>query len=205
MAAEIELLQRGALDAYADELAKASRDALRIERMPMRSVVNLRGATADQSLITDAQRALGIELPLMPDRWHGTDRIAAIWLGPDEWLLVAPDGEAADIENTMRESRAKDPWLSLVDVSHNYTALMLSGPRTRDLLAKGCALDLHSSAFSAGHCAQTILAKSRVLLRAVDGENSIELWVRNSFAGYLAEWLLDACEGSQREKNDRVL
>jgi sarcosine oxidase subunit gamma len=201
MAAEIKLVRRGALDAYADELAKASSDALRIEVMPMRSVVNLRGATADQSLITDAQRALGIELPLMPNRWRGTDRIAAIWLGPDEWLLVAPDGKAGGIEKAMHAARTLDPWLSLVDVSHNYIALMLSGPRTRDLLAKGCALDLHSSAFSAGDCAQTIIAKSRVLLRAVDAENSIELWVRNSFAGYMAEWLLDASRGSGLERN----
>jgi sarcosine oxidase subunit gamma len=205
MAAEMKLLRRGALDSYVDKLAKASSAALRIEVMSMRNVVNLRGNPADQSLITDAQRALGIELPLMPNRWHGTDRIAAMWLGPDEWLLVAPEGEAAKIEKTMRESRPIDPWLSLVDVSHNFTALMLSGPRTRDLLAMGCALDLHSCAFSAGHCAQTILAKSRVLTRAVDGENSIELWFRNSFAGYMAEWLLDACRRLRLQENEPVL
>lgn len=193
MAPEIKLLLRGALDAYADELVKASSEALRLEIMAMRSVVNLRGNLADQSLITDAQHALGIELPLEPNRWHGDDRLAAIWLGPDEWLLVAPDGEAESIEKAMRESRPMDPWLSIVDVSHNYTGLKLSGPRTRDLLAKGCALDLHASVFSAGNCAQTILGKSRVLLRAVDGEDSIELWVRNSFAGYVVAWLLDAC------------
>lgn len=195
MADEMKLVRRAALDAYADELAKASSDVLRIGVLPTRSVVNLRGNSADQSLVTDAQRAVGIELPLIPNRWHGNDRIAAMWLGPDEWLLFAPDGEAADIEKAMRDARPMDPWLSLVDVSHNYAALMLSGLGTRDLLANGCALDLHSSVFGAGDCAQTILAKSRVLLRAVDGEDSIELWVRNSFAGYIAEWLQDACRG----------
>ena len=202
MAAEMKLVRRAVLDGYADELAKASSDALRIGVLPTRSVVNLRGNPADQSLVSDAQRAVEIELPLIPNRWHGNDRIAAMWLGPDEWLLVAPDGEAAEIEKAMRDARPMDPWLSLVDVSHNYAALKLSGPRTRDLLAKGCALDLHPSAFSVGDCAQTILAKSRVLLRAVDGEGSIELWVRNSFAGYTAEWLLDACRGLGHEPND---
>lgn len=204
MAAEVKLLRRGDLDGYAGELVKASGDTLRIEVMPARGIVNLRGNSADQSLITDAQRAIGIELPLIPNRWHGDDRIAALWLGPDEWLLVAPDGEAGDIEKAMRESRPMDPWLSLVDVSHNYTTLMLSGRRTRDLLAKGCALDLHSNEFKAGDCAQTILAKSRVLLRAVDAEESIELWVRNSFARYMVEWLLDACRGLRLKKNDPV-
>lgn len=201
MAAEMKLVRRAVLDGYADELATASSDALRIGVLPTRSVVNLRGNPADQSLVSDAQRAVGIELPLIPNRWDGNDRIAAMWLGPDEWLLVAPDGEAAEIEKAMRDARPMDPWLSLVDVSHNYAALKLSGPRTRDLLAKGCALDLHPSAFSVGDCAQTILAKSRVLLRAVDGEGSIELWVRNSFAGYTAEWLLDACRGLGHEPN----
>ncbi len=205
MVAEMKLVRRGVLDEYADELATASYDALSIEVIPMRSVVNLRGNSADQSLVNDVQRAIGIELPLIPNHWHGDDRIAAIWHGPDEWLLVAPDGEAEDIENAIRESRPMDPWLSLVDASHNYTALLLSGSRTRDLVAKGCALDLHSSVFCAGDCAQTILAKSRVLLRAVDRENSIELWVRNSFAGYTAAWLLNSCRGLRLEDNEPVL
>lgn len=191
MAADLKLERRGALDSLAEALAKASSDAVRIDEAPVRSVVNLRGAAADQSLVTDVQRALGVELPLMPNRWQGDERVAAVWLGPDEWLIIAPDVAAGDIERAIREARPTDPWLSLVDVSHNYTCVLLSGSGARDVLAAGCALDLRPDEFAPGHCAQTVFAKAPVLLRALPVVDSFELWLRNSFARYLAAWLRD--------------
>ena len=86
-----------------------------------------------------------------------------------------------------------DPWLSVVDLSHHYTRMSLCGAEVRNLLAKGCSLDLRPSAFSPGDCARTLFAKSRVLLSSHD-ENSFDLWVSNSFARYLAEWLLAILE-----------
>lgn len=188
---ELQLRQRCAIDRRIKALADAGSDVLRIEVMPCHGVVNLRGAPADQSLVTDLQRVLGLELPLMPNRWHGDDRLVALWLGPEEWLLVARDDDAAQIEHLLREARSNDPWMSVVDVSHTYTRLLLQGSTVRDLLAKGCALDLRPEAFPPGACAQTVLAASRVLLRVLE-TGSFEVWVRNSFADYLADWLLDA-------------
>lgn len=191
MASDLLLERRGSLYGLLDELPKASSDAVRVEAAPARSVINLRGG-ADESLVTDLQMALGVELPLMPNHWNGDDRVAAVWLGPDEWLIVAPDGGTGEIERAVREARPNDPWLSLVDVSHNYTCLVLSGSKARDVLAKGCAVDLRPDKFAAGDCTQTVLAKAPVLLRALVDADSFELWFRNSYARYLATWLLDA-------------
>ncbi|HET6628427.1 MAG TPA: sarcosine oxidase subunit gamma family protein [Woeseiaceae bacterium] len=188
MARDPELL-RAAPDAIAGELAAASSDAVRIELLPYRSVLNVRGP-ATETFVHAVERQSGVALPLAPNRWNGSDRRAAIWLGPDEWLLAAPDGEARALETAIRDACPDEPWLSVVDVSHNYTSFALSGPGTRELLAGGCPLDLHPAAFGAGRCAQTLLAKTRVLLRALDDGNAIELWVRNSFARYTAQWLL---------------
>ncbi|HZD53754.1 MAG TPA: sarcosine oxidase subunit gamma family protein, partial [Woeseiaceae bacterium] len=190
-------------DDQPEALAKASSNAVRMEIVPIRSVINLRGTAADESLITDVQRAVGMELPLMPNRWHGDDCMAAAWLGPDEWLLVARGGEAEEIEQAIRELRPADPWLSLVDVSHSYTCVRLAGSHSRDLIAAGCALDLDPSSFHAGHCAQTLLARAQVLLRALDGNDSFEIWVRNSFARYLIQWLLDATTRTAVEAHRR--
>lgn len=191
MAGDLLLERQHPLDGLAAELSNASSDAVRIEAAPARSAINLRGAP-DESLVTDVQMALGVELPLIPNRWHGDDCVAAIWLGPDEWMIVAPDGEAGEIEKAMREARPNDPWLSLVDVSQNYTCLLLSGSKARDTLAKGCALDLRPDKFASGDCAQTVLAKAPVLLRALADADFFELRLRNSYARYLARWLLDA-------------
>ena len=189
MAADFQLVRRKALGAIAGELAIAHGDAVRLEVVPPRTVLNVRGPGTETFAAAVAE-AFGVAPPLEPNRWTGVRNRAAVWLGPDEWLLIAPDGESRGIERDLHEALPEKARLSVVDVSHNYTTLHLSGSRAREVLAKGCALDLHRLSFHAGDCAQTLLAKTRVILRAVDEE--IELWIRNSFASYTAQWLLDA-------------
>jgi sarcosine oxidase, subunit gamma len=79
---------------------------------------------------------------------------------------------------------------SVVDTSAARVAILVSGPRARDLLAHGCPLDLHSRAFAPGRCAGTLLARERVILQA--RPDGILVLVRTSAARYLADWLLDA-------------
>jgi sarcosine oxidase subunit gamma len=69
----------------------------------------------------------------------------------------------------------------------------LRGSASREVLGKGCALDLHPRAFGEGAAAQTILGQAGVILLAVDGSASdYRILIRSSFARYLADWLLDA-------------
>ena len=61
------------------------------------------------------------------------------------------------------------------------------------MLAKGCSIDLHPRVFARGRSAQSTLALAGVILLALgDGGDDFLVLVRSSFAGYLADWLLDA-------------
>jgi sarcosine oxidase subunit gamma len=63
----------------------------------------------------------------------------------------------------------------------------------RDVLAKGCSIDLHPRVFGRGSSAQTTLGQAGVVLLALsDAVDDVVVLVRSSFAGYLADWLLDA-------------
>ncbi len=196
MAADLQLVWADALGEFAGALAAVSGDAVRLELVPPRSVLNIRGP-ATEMFAGAVEGVFGVVPPLGPNRWAGTRDRAALWLGPDEWLLLASDGSSRALEQSLREVCAEEPWLAVTDLSHNYTTLRLSGCCGRELLAKGCALDLHPTAFQAGACAQTLLARTRVILRAVD--DAIELWIRNSFASYTAQWLLDAAAEYRQE------
>jgi sarcosine oxidase subunit gamma len=192
MAGDAALWRRTPLEAPAGELLPVSYDGLAMEPIGPRTVINLRGRIEDAGFAAAMKEASGAELPVTANRWNGDGGRAAIWLGPDEWLIVAADGEAAPLEQAIRAARPGDPWLSVVDLSQSYAALLLSGPRTRELLAKGCPLDLHPRAFGSGSCAQSTLAKARVLLRAVEDGAAVEVWFRNSFTDYAVRWLIDA-------------
>lgn len=182
--------RRGPLD---DRPLPAGNDAARLAPAGFGSLVNLRCRPEDTVTVAAVEEALGASLPPDPNRVSEGSGRAVLWLGPDEWLVVAADGEAPELERRIRDTAGDDPWLSVTDLSHNYTGLALSGTAAVDVLAKGCPLDLHPRSFGPGDCAQTVLAGTRVLLRAT-ATGTFELWVRNSFARYTAAWLEDAMQ-----------
>lgn len=170
----------------------ASSPRVRLRTLVSRTIVNLRGRARDESFRSAVQEVIGADLPDAPNRWTGEDGTMIVWLGPDEWLCISDMHEAADLEARLRAANPRDPWFSVVDVSHNYTGFRLAGECARTVLAKGCPLDLHPRSFGSGNCGQTLLAQTRVLLRHTHIDNEIEIWVRNSFSRYTAHWLTDA-------------
>ncbi|MFE0813031.1 sarcosine oxidase subunit gamma [Streptomyces sp. NPDC058848] len=186
--------RRSPLAHMADRLACVGRDtggALEVAEVPMLAQISVRldpkGAAADAVGLV-----LGLRLPVEPDTAVHAGNLTALWLGPDEWLVLGPPGSRHDLESRIREAGG-DEFVSVVDVSAQRTTLLVAGPRARDLLAHGCSLDLHPRAFPAGRCAQTTLARAQVVLVAPDGPGAgFRVLVRSSFAGYLTDWLLDA-------------
>ncbi|GAB3693476.1 sarcosine oxidase subunit gamma [Saccharopolyspora tripterygii] len=180
------------LAAHADALTGSSAPGtLRLSEVAFRAQVALRvdpKSPAAERIGT----ALGTMLPNQPGQVARTERLLVAWLGPDEWLLVGPEGEAGTIRTTVTEALG-DEHGAVVDVSAHRTIIEVSGPKAPELLAKGCALDLHRRSFGADRCAQTLLARAGVLLVCREVEPpAYWVLVRASFARYLADWLSDA-------------
>ena len=135
---------------------------------------------------------LGVDLPTVPNTWVATDTGRAVWLGPDEWLLTSTTEAPEEFESRVRAA-VLPLGGSATDVSAQRIGLRLRGARVRDLLAKGCSIDLHPRVFGRGRSAQTVLGQAGVVLLALsDAGDDYVVLVRSSFAGYLADWLLDA-------------
>jgi sarcosine oxidase, subunit gamma len=128
-------------------------------------------------------------LPPEPDAWTAGGGREALRLGPDQWLVVGAPGSAPAIVAELGGALAGEHH-SVVDTSANRTVVELAGDGRLDLLAQGCALDLHPRAWRPGRCAQTLLARVPVLLQ--EREAATRVFVRASFAAHLAGWLHDA-------------
>jgi sarcosine oxidase subunit gamma len=136
-----------------------------------------------------------VALPVAPNTTARAGEVTVLWLAPDEWWVVTPgDGPATG----GRLRRALEGVRSAVtDVSESRTCIEVRGPRARDLLVKGCPLDLHPRVFGKGQCAQSHLAKTMMTLHMTAGDEdedgpAFDLYVLDSFAGYLWLWLEDA-------------
>ena len=142
------------------------------------------------------EAAVGLPLPSAPDTVGGDPAsVHALWLGPDEWLVVGPPTTVADSERSIREAFG-DTHGSVVDVSANRTVIEMSGAGARGALESGCSIDLDPRAFGPGRCAQTLVARANVILHQIGVEPSYRIFVRPSFATYLATWLADALEAN---------
>ena len=139
-----------------------------------------------------AAELLGVELLAAASTYVENADTTVIWLGPDEWLVTGTALAGPELEARLREAVAPHGGAA-VDVSGQRTTLRLRGAHSRDVLAKGCALDLYPRAFGEGTAAQTMLGQAGVILLAVNGTGGdYRILVRSSFARYLADWLLDA-------------
>ena len=143
----------------------------------------------DETTRAAAERALAIPVPALACRAGSNGMRAALWLGPDEWLLITAEEDAT-------AERALGPALeglahSLVDVSHRQIGLAVSGAQAATLLSAGCPLDLELSAFPVGMCTRTMLSKAEVVLwRTAADQFCLEVW--RSFAAYVTEYLAGA-------------
>ena len=114
---------------------------------------------------------------------------AALWLGPDEWLVVAPEG-ASDLAAQATKAAADHP-ASIVDVSHRSRTLEITGPRAAWCLNAFCALDLDMSAFPVGMCTRTRLGQAEIVLWRIAPE-VFHLDVPRSFVPYVWACLEEA-------------
>lgn len=120
-----------------------------------------------------------MDLPREPCRARGLAGGTALWLGPEEWLLLGAADPQAD---------------SVIDVGHAFAGLDITGPLAADTLNAGCPLDLELAAFPTGMCTRTILGKAEIILwRQASEQFRIE--VARSFAAYVLAFLREAASG----------
>jgi sarcosine oxidase subunit gamma len=184
------LERTGPLQPWAAQFAGLPNSVAIVEE-PFVTMVDLRVDPSGPGAAAAAE-LLGVELPAAASTYVKNADTTVIWLGPDEWLVTGTALAGPELEARLREAVAPHGGAA-VDVSGQRTTLRLRGAHSRDVLAKGTALDLHPRAFGEGTAAQTMLGQAGVILLAVNGTGGdYRILVRSSFARYLADWLLDA-------------
>jgi sarcosine oxidase, subunit gamma len=180
------------LQGYSEKFAHLA-PTVTLSEEPFVAMVDL-WADPDGLAASQASAILGLDLPTTPSTYVSNDTVTVIGMGPEEWLITAGASSAAALETALRAAVGEHGGAA-IDVSAQRTTLRLSGPDAREVLAKGCSLDLHPKVFTKGTAAQTMLGLAGVVLIALDAAGTdYRILVRASFARYLADWLIDAAE-----------
>jgi len=102
--------------------------------------------------------------------------------------VVAPDAKRTELIERLRQSFAGQQT-AVTDVSESRTVITISGPATREVLARGISLDLHPRASGPGQCAQTGRARPTSCCTRSTNRPSYEIYILKSFADYLWRWI----------------
>ena len=163
---------------------------MRIRTVTGRSILRLRSWASGLAHIDPKVIIAGLDLPREVGA-IGAGEVRALCTGPSDWLLVAPGSLSLPARGAI-EADCVRQGLGLVDLSSGLSVLEVSSPVARDVLAKGCGLDLHPHQFSVSQCAPTRFAQLSVIVDCLEPTPRFELYVARSYSHYLEAWLLDA-------------
>ncbi len=127
-------------------------------------------------------QAYGVELPVA----NGS-AVSFVGYGPGQWFAVS--------ESLANEALARDlaqrlaGLASISDQSGGRTVLRVSGPRARDVLAKGLPIDLDPRAFPLGSAATSVIGHMGVQLWQVDDTRSYDIAIFRSLSHSFWRWL----------------
>lgn len=161
--------------------------AATLEVLPDAAKISFRGRS---SALEAASTAFGVQLPQNACSFASNGSRTVYWLGPDEWLLVAPGETPAQLFAQLTSATAAHSC-SVVDVSHRSDAFALRGSRSSYILNHGCPLDLSIDSFPVGMCTRTIIGKAGVLLSR-SAADTFDIDVFRSYAPYVWRLLDEA-------------
>jgi methylglutamate dehydrogenase subunit D len=131
--------------------------------------------------------AVGGALPENAPRCAIGDRMVIVGCAPGQWFALSEGGSSPTAVARLTDALAG--IASVIDHSAGKVVVRVRGPRARDVLAKGCPIDLDPRAFGPGSAAVTEIAHIGVVIWQVDQQPTFDMAVNRSVAKSFWSWL----------------
>lgn len=127
-----------------------------------------------------------LKIGVSPAQVSQLDNLSVFPIAPGQWMISG----SAPADAMVSDLRNKVDGLGYVSQQgDSRVCIRVSGPAARDLMARGCRLDLHESVAGAGFCAQTNMAQIGVLVHQIDDAPCYDLYVYSGFSRSFFDWL----------------
>ena len=155
--------------------------------------INLRGKKRE--FLTSVGKNLNMILPTEANTSSMSDKLTAIWLSPDEWMIVSneivnKDTNKHELYEMLFNSISKTNLGAVIDITDQFVQLELKGENIYEIFSAGSPFNFNEFKEKKGSTTQTVLNHVDVILHHKD-ENIVNLFVRRSFAEHLWSWIED--------------
>ena len=172
---------------------KSYQDLQMKELKPIMKLI-IRGRSRE--FISAVGKSLNILLPTEANTSSQSDRLTALWLSPDEWMLFSNelvDENSNDYEThkLLYNKISKLNLGAVTDLTDQFVMINLKGNKIFNLFQTGSPFNFTDFQNKKGAVTQTILSKIDVIIHNRD-KYDINLFVRRSFSEHLFSWMNDA-------------
>ena len=149
-----------------------------------------------REFISAVGKSLNILLPTEANTSTQSDKLTALWLSPDEWMIfsnepVDKETNNYETEELLNKNISKLNLGAITDVTDQFVMINLKGSKIYELFQTGSPFNFNDFQNKKGAVAQTILTKIGIIIRNQD-KNTVNLFVRRSFSQHLFSWMNDA-------------
>ena len=155
--------------------------------------INLRGKKRE--FLTNVGKNLNMILPTEANTSTTSDKLTAIWLSPDEWMIISNElasknTNISELNEILFNGISKTNLGAVIDVTDQFVQLELKGENIYEIFSAGSPFNFNEFKEKKGSTAQTVLNHIDVILHHKE-ENTVNLFVRRSFAEHLFSWIED--------------
>ena len=149
-----------------------------------------------REFISAVGKSLNILLPTKANTSTQSNKLTALWLSPDEWMIfsnepVDEETNNYETEELLNKNISKLNLGAITDVTDQFVMINLKGSKIYELFQTGSPFNFNDFQNKKGAVAQTILTKIDIIIRNQD-KNTVNLFVRRSFSQHLFSWMNDA-------------
>ena len=167
-----------------------------IQMKEIRPVMKLIIRGKKREFLSAIGKSLNLLLPTEANTSSSSEKLTALWLSPDEWLVYSneisnPDNNDYETENLLNKNISKVSLGAVTDVTDQFVLINIKGDKIFDLFETGSPFNFNDFRKKKGSITQTILAKIDVIIHNHD-INEVNLFVRRSFSQHLFSWMNDS-------------
>ena len=141
-------------------------------------------------------KSLNLLLPTKPNTSSSSEKLTALWLSPDEWIIhsnetLKSESNNYETENLLNRNISKLNLGAVTDVTDQFVMINIKGDKIFNLFETGSPYNFNDFRNKKGSVTQTILAKIDVIIHNLN-PNEVNLFVRRSFSQHLFSWMNDS-------------
>jgi sarcosine oxidase subunit gamma len=128
----------------------------------------------------------GLGFPIENSKVESNKETRILWSAPRTWFIIS---KKENIINNIKE-KCTDENFAITDISHSRAVIQIKGLEAREILKKGCPLNINE--FKTNNCAGTVFHGISIVVDLIDNNtDTLNLLTLRSFGEYFYNYVTD--------------